>query len=44
VHDEKKGLILDTGHLLHTNLDLKNQEEGLRYINRMLDEHKDLLK
>ena len=44
VHTEKKGLMLDTGHLLHTNLELKNQRDGLEYINRMLDEHQDLLK
>jgi len=34
-----KGIMFDTGHLLHTNLDLRSQEEGLEYINRMLDEH-----
>ena len=39
VHYPKTGLMLDTGHLLHTNLDLKTQEEGVRYIHRMLDRH-----
>lgn len=26
------GLILDTGHLMNTNANLKNQEEGVAYI------------
>lgn len=33
------GLMLDTGHLLHTELSLRTQAEGLRYIHRMLDAH-----
>ena len=40
----KTGLMLDTGHLLHTNLDLRTQEEGVRYIHEMLDRHGDLAK
>ena len=36
------GIMLDTGHLLHTNLDLKTQEEGLTYIHRQLDRHGEL--
>lgn len=39
VHYQKKGFMLDTGHLLHTNLDLRTQEEGLDYIHQMLDQH-----
>ena len=35
----KTGLMLDTGHLLHTNTKLKTQEEGVRYIESMLDLH-----
>ena len=38
----KTGLMLDTGHLLHTKLDLHTQEEGVRYIHEMLDRHGDL--
>lgn len=38
----KTGLMLDTGHLLHTNLALCTQEEGVRYIHEMLDRHGDL--
>ena len=34
-----KGIMFDTGHLLHTDFSLRTQEEGLAYINRRLDEH-----
>jgi hypothetical protein len=37
-----KGIMLDIGHLMCTDLDLKDQEEGCRYVHRMLDEHGDL--
>ena len=40
----KTGLMLDTGHLLHTNLDLRTQEEGVHYIEAMLDRHGELSK
>lgn len=43
VHYQKKGLMLDTGHFLHTNRKLRTQEEGLSYLNRMLDSHETLL-
>ncbi len=33
----RTGLMLDTGHLLHTDLSLKTQREGLSYIHRVLD-------
>lgn len=39
-----KGIMLDTGHLLHTNTALKTQEEGISYIHQMLDEHGELCK
>lgn len=35
----RKGILLDTGHLLNANPDLKNQCEGVAYLHRMLDEH-----
>ena len=35
----KTGLMLDTGHLLHTDIEISTQEDGIRYINRMLDIH-----
>lgn len=37
-----KGIMMDTGHLLHTNTGIKTQEEGVAYIHRMLDEHGEL--
>lgn len=42
IHYEKKGIMLDTGHLLHTNLDLRNQREGIAYIQKQLEEHGEL--
>ncbi len=41
---ENKGIMLDTGHLLHTNLELRTEEQGVAYINEMLDRHGDLIK
>lgn len=43
VHYEKKGLMLDTGHYLHTNHALRTPKEALSYLHRMLGEHKELL-
>ncbi len=43
VHYKKKGLMLDTGHFLHTNQELCTQKEALMYLHRMLDTHKELL-
>lgn len=43
VHYKKKGFMLDTGHFLHTDLDLKTQEEGIGYLHQMLDAHEDLI-
>ena len=34
--------MLDTGHLLHTNLDIKTQSEGVGYIFQVLDRYHDL--
>lgn len=42
VHYQNKGIMLDTGHLLHTNTKLSTQEEGVAYIHQMLDLHGDL--
>jgi len=36
------GLMLDTDYLLHTNLSLNSQQEGIAYIHRLLDEHGEL--
>ena len=35
----KTGLLLDTGHLMHTRTDLSTQEDALRYVHGMLDLH-----
>ena len=43
VHYEKKGFMLDTGHYLHTNLDLRDQEEAVDCLHQMLDHHKDFI-
>lgn len=42
IHYSNKGIMLDTGHILHTNLKLRTQEEGLAYIHDLLDAHGDL--
>ncbi len=39
IHYPDKGIMLDTGHLMCTNPNLKSQEEGVTYIHRMLTEH-----
>ena len=36
---ESVGIMLDTGHLFHTNEDIRTQEEGLAYLHAMLDWH-----
>lgn len=42
VHFPKKGLLLDTGHLLHTNTTLRSGEDACRYLHSILDRHGDL--
>ena len=42
INYEKKGIMLDTGHLLHTNRSLRTQDEAVDYIHEMLDLHGDL--
>lgn len=42
IHYPNKGIMLDTGHLLHTNTKLRTQEEGLAYIHSLLDAHGEL--
>lgn len=42
VNYPKTGIMLDTGHLLNTNIDLKTQAEGAAYIHKMLDDHGEL--
>lgn len=40
----RTGIMLDTGHLMHTDLSLRSQKEALSYIHRRLDEHGELCK
>lgn len=35
----RKGLLLDTGHLMNANRDLVTERDGVDYIHRMLDAH-----
>ncbi len=44
INYKKKGIMLDTGHLMCTNLEIKDQADGCRYIHRMMDEHGALCK
>lgn len=43
VHYKKKGLMLDTGHYMHTDLSLETQKDALKSLHAMLDGHKDIL-
>lgn len=38
----KKGIMLDTGHLMNTNTGLATERDGVAYIHQMLDRHGDL--
>ena len=42
IHYPKKGIMLDTGHLIHTNRKLRSQDEAVDYIHAMLDLHGEL--
>lgn len=37
-----KGILLDTGHLMNCNTDIKSEAEGARFIHEMLDAHGEL--
>lgn len=39
VHYPRKGIMLDTGHLMNTNTALATEPDGVAYIHRMLDDH-----
>ena len=43
IHYSRKGFMLDTGHLMHTDLSLSTQEEASEYILRILENHRDIL-
>ena len=42
VNYPKKGIMLDIGHLMCTDMEIKDQADGCRYVHRMLDEHGEL--
>lgn len=42
IHYPKKGIMLDIGHLMCTNTNLKTQKDAIQYIHKMLDTHGDL--
>lgn len=39
IHYPKKGIMLDTGHLMHTNLELRTEEEAIDYILEKIKAH-----
>lgn len=43
IHYEHKGIMLDVGHLLHTNLELSDMDQSVRYVKKMLERHKGLI-
>lgn len=43
VEYSRKGLMVDVGHLLHTNLDLTTEQEACSYVHRILDHHEDMI-
>lgn len=42
IHYPNKGIMLDTGHLMHTNLELRTEEEAIDYILEKVREHGEL--
>lgn len=42
IHYPRKGIMLDTGHLMHTNLELQTEEEAIEYILEKIKEHGEL--
>jgi sugar phosphate isomerase/epimerase len=39
IHSDRKGIMLDTGHYMNTNPDLKTPEDAVAYLHAMLDAH-----
>lgn len=44
IHYDRKGIMLDTGHLIHTNNDIATQEEAVQYIHSVLEKNGELCK
>ena len=43
VNYERKGLLLDTGHLFCTNTEIKNEAEGIKYTLQKIEKHSELI-
>lgn len=41
IHSERKGIMLDLGHYMNTNSDLRTPEDAVAYVNAMLDAHEE---
>lgn len=44
VYYPHKGIMLDIGHLMNTNIDLQSEDEACSYVHKMLDAHGELTK
>lgn len=44
IRHANRGVMLDTGHIFHTDNSIASEEEGLEYIHRLLDAHGELTK
>lgn len=44
IHYPRTGILLDTGHLMNTDLSIRNQAEGIAYIRAQLQKHGQLSK
>ena len=42
IHSKRKGILLDTGHYMNTNSDLKTPEDAVAYLHEMLDRHEEV--
>ncbi len=43
IHYEKKGLVVDLGHLLNANPSIRTPDDAIAWIHQVLNEHEDLL-
>ncbi|MGP1569611.1 MAG: hypothetical protein ACTTH0_01590 [Eubacteriales bacterium] len=44
VNYKRKGLLLDIDHLFCTNVDIRNESEGIEYVLQKMEEHYEFLK
>lgn len=43
INYEKKGFMLDIGHLMNSNPEIKNEDEGWDFVESVIDNHKELI-